>query len=249
MKKIMNETLNLSHLNEKVTLYGWVSKKRNLGGLIFIDLRDRSGIVQLMIKPENEFYTLAETLKNEYVIKVDGIVKERESKNSKLKTGDIEIDVTNLEVINTSAETPFPITDDVTALEDTRLKYRYLDLRRPILMNNFVIRHKITMAVRNFFDQNDFLEIETPILGKSTPEGARDYLVPSRVNNGKFYALPQSPQLFKQLLMISGVERYFQIAKCFRDEDLRADRQPEFTQVDVEMSFVDENDVMTIGEN
>lgn len=249
MKKIMNETLNLSHLNEKVTLYGWVSKKRNLGGLIFIDLRDRSGIVQLMIKPENEFYTLAETLKNEYVIKVDGIVKERESKNSKLKTGDIEIDVTNLEVINTSAETPFPITDDVTALEDTRLKYRYLDLRRPVLMNNFVIRHKITMAVRNFFDQNDFLEIETPILGKSTPEGARDYLVPSRVNNGKFYALPQSPQLFKQLLMISGVERYFQIAKCFRDEDLRADRQPEFTQVDVEMSFVDENDVMTIGEN
>ena len=249
MKKIMNETLNLSHLNEKVTLYGWVSKKRNLGGLIFIDLRDRSGIVQLMIKPENEFYNLAETLKNEYVIKVDGIVKERESKNSKLKTGDIEIDVTNLEVINTSAETPFPITDDVTALEDTRLKYRYLDLRRPILMNNFVIRHKITMAVRNFFDQNDFLEIETPILGKSTPEGARDYLVPSRVNNGKFYALPQSPQLFKQLLMISGVERYFQIAKCFRDEDLRADRQPEFTQVDVEMSFVDENDVMTIGEN
>ena len=249
MKKIMNETLNLSHLNEKVTLYGWVSKKRNLGGLIFIDLRDRSGIVQLMIKPENEFYTLAETLKNEYVIKVDGIVKERESKNSKLKTGDIEIDVTNLEVINTSAETPFPITDDVTALEDTRLKYRYLDLRRPILMNNFVIRHKITMAVRNFFDQNDFLEIETPILGKSTPEGDRDYLVPSRVNNGKFYALPQSPQLFKQLLMISGVERYFQIAKCFRDEDLRADRQPEFTQVDVEMSFVDENDVMTIGEN
>ena len=249
MKKIMNETLNLSYLNEKVTLYGWVSKKRNLGGLIFIDLRDRSGIVQLMIKPENEFYTLAETLKNECVIKVDGIVKERESKNSKLKTGDIEIDVTNLEVINTSAETPFPITDDVTALEDTRLKYRYLDLRRPILMNNFVIRHKITMAVRNFFDQNDFLEIETPILGKSTPEGARDYLVPSRVNNGKFYALPQSPQLFKQLLMISGVERYFQIAKCFRDEDLRADRQPEFTQVDVEMSFVDENDVMTIGEN
>ena len=249
MKKIMNETLNLSHLNEKVTLYGWVSKKRNLGGLIFIDLRDRSGIVQLMIKPENEFYTLAETLKNEYVIKVDGIVKERENKNSKLKTGDIEIDVTNLEVINTSAETPFPITDDVTALEDTRLKYRYLDLRRPVLMNNFVIRHKITMAVRNFFDQNDFLEIETPILGKSTPEGARDYLVPSRVNNGKFYALPQSPQLFKQLLMISGVERYFQIAKCFRDEDLRADRQPEFTQVDVEMSFVDENDVMTIGEN
>ena len=249
MKKIMNETLNLNYLNEKVTLYGWVSKKRNLGGLIFIDLRDRSGIVQLMIKPENEFYTLAETLKNEYVIKVDGIVKERESKNSKLKTGDIEIDVTNLEVINTSAETPFPITDDVTALEDTRLKYRYLDLRRPILMNNFVIRHKITMAVRNFFDQNDFLEIETPILGKSTPEGARDYLVPSRVNNGKFYALPQSPQLFKQLLMISGVERYFQIAKCFRDEDLRADRQPEFTQVDVEMSFVDENDVMTIGEN
>lgn len=249
MKKIMNETLNLSYLNEKVTLYGWVSKKRNLGGLIFIDLRDRSGIVQLMIKPENEFYFLAETLKNEYVIKVDGIVKERESKNSKLKTGDIEIDVTNLEVINTSAETPFPITDDVTALEDTRLKYRYLDLRRPVLMNNFVIRHKITMAVRNFFDQNDFLEIETPILGKSTPEGARDYLVPSRVNNGKFYALPQSPQLFKQLLMISGVERYFQIAKCFRDEDLRADRQPEFTQVDVEMSFVDENDVMTIGEN
>ena len=249
MKKIMNEELNINKLNEEVELYGWVSKKRNLGGLIFIDLRDRSGIVQLVVRPEDECYNLAETLRNEYVIKVKGIVKERESKNPKLKTGDIEIEVNNLEIINVSDDLPFTITDDVTALEDTRLKYRYLDLRRPVLMNNFIIRHKLTMAVRNFFDQNNFLEIETPILGKSTPEGARDYLVPSRVNNGKFYALPQSPQLFKQLLMISGVERYFQIAKCFRDEDLRADRQPEFTQVDVEMSFVNENDVMEMGEN
>jgi len=249
MKKIMNEELNINRLNEEVELYGWVSKKRNLGGLIFIDLRDRSGIVQLVVRPEDKCYELAETLRNEYVIKVNGIVRERESKNSKLKTGDIEIEVNNLDIINVSDDLPFTITDDVTALEDTRLKYRYLDLRRPVLMNNFIIRHKLTMAVRNFFDKNNFLEIETPILGKSTPEGARDYLVPSRVNNGKFYALPQSPQLFKQLLMISGVERYFQIAKCFRDEDLRADRQPEFTQVDVEMSFVDENDVMEMGEN
>ena len=249
MKKIMNEELNINRLNEEVELYGWVSKKRNLGGLIFIDLRDRSGIVQLVVRPEDKCYELAETLRNEYVIKVNGIVRERESKNSKLKTGDIEIEVNNLDIINVSDDLPFTITDDVTALEDTRLKYRYLDLRRPVLMNNFIIRHKLTMAVRNFFDKNNFLEIETPILGKSTPEGVRDYLVPSRVNNSKFYALPQSPQLFKQLLMISGVERYFQIAKCFRDEDLRADRQPEFTQVDVEMSFVDENDVMEMGEN
>ena len=249
MKKIMNEELNINRLNEEVELYGWVSKKRNLGGLIFIDLRDRSGIVQLVVRPEDKCYELAETLRNEYVIKVNGIVRERESKNPKLKTGDIEIEVNNLDIINVSDDLPFTITDDVTALEDTRLKYRYLDLRRPVLMNNFIIRHKLTMAVRNFFDKNNFLEIETPILGKSTPEGARDYLVPSRVNNGKFYALPQSPQLFKQLLMISGAERYFQIAKCFRDEDLRADRQPEFTQVDVEMSFVDENDVMEMGEN
>ena len=248
MKKIFNNSISIQNVGNEVELYGWVQKKRNLGGLIFIDLRDRSGIIQLVVRPDNNFYELANNLKNEYVIKVVGIVIERENKNDKLDTGDIEIDVQKLELINKSKEIPFSIVDDVTALEDTRLKYRYLDLRRSSLRNNFIIRNKITFATREFLNHLDFLEVETPILCKSTPEGARDYLVPSRVNKGKFYALPQSPQLFKQLLMVSGFERYFQIAKCFRDEDLRADRQPEFTQIDVEMSFVSENDVMEIGE-
>ena len=248
MKKIFNNSISIQNVGNEVELYGWVQKKRNLGGLIFIDLRDRSGIIQLVVGPDNNFYELANNLKNEYVIKVVGIVIERENKNDKLDTGDIEIDVQKLELINKSKEIPFSIVDDVTALEDTRLKYRYLDLRRSSLRNNFIIRNKITFATREFLNHLDFLEVETPILCKSTPEGARDYLVPSRVNKGKFYALPQSPQLFKQLLMVSGFERYFQIAKCFRDEDLRADRQPEFTQIDVEMSFVSENDVMEIGE-
>ena len=248
MKINNNGKFNIKNVDEVVTLYGWVAKKRNLGGLIFIDLRDRSGIIQLVIKPENSCYNLAETLKNEYVIKVVGKIAERESKNLNLATGEIEVIVDNLEILNTSIDIPFSITDDTTALEDTRLKYRYLDLRRSELQNKMIIRHKITFAIREYLNKLDFLEIETPILCKSTPEGARDYLVPSRIFNGKFYALPQSPQIFKQLLMVGGMERYFQIAKCFRDEDLRADRQPEFTQVDMEMSFVDENDVMTIVE-
>ena len=249
MKKIENSSLSIKNVSETVELYGFVAKKRNLGSLIFIDLRDRSGIVQLVIRPEDAAYSVAETLKNEYVIKVIGTVSERESKNNKIATGDIEIIVDKLEVLNTSLEVPFAITDDTTALEDTRLKYRYLDLRRQNLQNNLKIRHKITLAARNFLDKSGFLEVETPVLCKSTPEGARDYLVPSRVNPGRFYALPQSPQIFKQLLMVGGIEKYFQIAKCFRDEDLRADRQPEFTQIDIESSYVDEEDIMTLGES
>lgn len=240
---------NIENVGETVILTGWVSKVRNLGGLVFIDLRNRAGIMQVVVRPENEYYSIAESLKNEYVIKVEGTIVERESKNSKIETGEIEVDVNKLELINKSKDIPFMITDETTALEDTRLKYRYLDLRRECLKNNFVVRNAITFATRKFLNNLDFLEVETPILCKSTPEGARDYLVPSRVNKGKFYALPQSPQIFKQLLMVSGFERYFQIAKCFRDEDLRADRQPEFTQIDVEMSFVDEDAVMTLGEN
>ena len=240
---------NIKNVGEEVMLYGWVAKVRNLGGLVFIDLRNRAGIMQVVVKPENKYYDVALSLKNEYVIKVEGKIVERESKNTKIETGEIEVDVNKLELINTSKELPFMITDDTTALEDTRLKYRYLDLRRENLKNKFVVRNAITFATRKFLNNLDFLEVETPILCKSTPEGARDYLVPSRVNKGKFYALPQSPQIFKQLLMVSGFERYFQIAKCFRDEDLRADRQPEFTQIDVEMSFVDEDAVMTLGEN
>lgn len=248
MKIIENNSLSIADVGKDVELYGFVSKKRNLGGLIFIDLRDRSGIIQLVIKPEDTSYSIAETLHNEYVIKVNGLIRERESKNEKLVTGEIEVVVNNLEILNTALDVPFAITEDTTALEDTRLKYRYLDLRRSTVQNNLKMRHKITMATRNYLDSMGFWEIETPVLCKSTPEGARDYLVPSRVNDGKFYALPQSPQLFKQLLMVGGIEKYFQIAKCFRDEDLRADRQPEFTQIDIEASYVNEDDVMSIGE-
>ena len=247
MKKF--ECLTIKNVNEIVTINGWVSKVRNLGGLVFIDLRNRTGITQVVVRPENKDYELANELKNEYVIKVTGKVVERESKNNKLASGEIEIESEDLVLINKSKEVPFQITDDTTALEDTRLKYRFLDLRRECLRDKFVVRNKIYFATRKFLNDLDFLEVETPILCKSTPEGARDYLVPSRVNKGKFYALPQSPQIFKQLLMVGGFERYFQIAKCFRDEDLRADRQPEFTQIDVEMSFVDEDDVMWLGEN
>jgi len=249
MKKIFNTEINENNINEIVELSGWVSRVRNLGGLIFIDLRDRSGIIQLVVNPESKYYELANTLKNEYVINVTGKVVERITPNANIPTGKIEVIVEELNLINTSNELPFQIIDEVTALEDTRLKYRYLDLRRSTISKNLELRHKVTMSIRNYLDKLNFLEVETPILCKSTPEGARDYLVPSRIFNGKFFALPQSPQLYKQLLMVGGMERYFQIAKCFRDEDLRADRQPEFTQVDVEMSFVDENDVMTIGEN
>lgn len=247
MKNIKNNSLCIDNVNEEVTLYGWVQKKRDLGGVCFIDLRDRSGIVQLVAR-EGGCYEVAKGLKSESVLKVSGKVCERESKNPNLPTGDIEVELTSLEVLNSSLDLPFEISDDTTALEDTRLKYRYLDLRRNSVKNNLIIRHKIMMAIRNFLDSEDFMEVETPILCKSTPEGARDYLVPSRVSKGKFYALPQSPQLFKQLLMVGGIEKYFQIAKCFRDEDLRSDRQPEFTQVDMEMSFVDEDDVMNLTE-
>ena len=239
---------NINNVGEKVILNGWVSKVRNLGGLVFIDLRNRSGIIQVVVRPENKYYEIANSLKSEFVIKVCGTIVERENKNKNIPTGDIEVEVESLELINESREIPFMITNDTTALEDTRLKYRYLDLRREVLKDNLIIRNKITFATRKFLNNIDFVEVETPILCKSTPEGARDYLVPSRVNKGKFYALPQSPQIFKQLLMVSGFERYFQIAKCFRDEDLRADRQPEFTQIDVEMSFVNEDDVMDLGE-
>ena len=247
MKEIKNNSLRLSDVSRNVTLYGWVAKKRDLGGVCFIDLRDRSGIVQLVAR-EGEVYAIASGLKSESVLKVNGVVMERESKNPNMETGDIEVELSSIEVLNSSSDLPFEITDDTTALEDTRLKYRYLDIRRNPIKNNLITRHKIMMAVRKFLDQEDFVEVETPVLCKSTPEGARDYLVPSRVNKGKFYALPQSPQIFKQLLMVGGMEKYFQIAKCFRDEDLRSDRQPEFTQVDIEMSFVSEDDVMSLTE-
>ena len=248
MKKIFNASLNMKDVGTEVEVYGWVAKKRNLGGLIFIDLRDRSGIVQLVIRPENEFYSLAESLKNEYVIKATGKIVERESKNKNLATGEIEIEIENLELLNTSLDIPFTIDDDTTALEDTRLKYRYLDLRRNAIKEKLMLRSRVCSVIRNYLEKQNFIEIETPILCKSTPEGARDFLVPSRMSKGSFYALPQSPQLFKQLSMIGGLERYYQIARCFRDEDLRADRQPEFTQLDMEMSFVDEEDVMNVTE-
>ena len=244
----LNTDYNIKNVGEKVTLNGWVQKVRNLGGVIFIDLRDRSGIMQLVVRPESSSYEVASNLKNEYVIKVTGEIVAREKANSNIPTGEIEVDVKDIELLNKSLELPFEVSDTTTALEDTRLKYRYLDLRRNSLSSNLITRHKITLAVRNFLDSERFIEVETPVLCKSTPEGARDYLVPSRVNKGKFYALPQSPQIFKQLLMVGGIGRYFQIAKCFRDEDLRADRQPEFTQIDIEMSFVEENDVMDLAE-
>ncbi len=247
MKKIENNTLRLENVGEEVTLYGWIGKKRDLGGLFFLDLRDRSGIVQVVVKESLSNYQEVVSLKNESVIKVIGTVIERVSKNKKIETGDIEIDAKEVVILNEASDIPFEL-QNATALEDTRLKYRYLDLRRDEIKEKLMMRHKIVTSIRSYLNSLSFLEIETPILCLSTPEGARDYLVPSRVNKGKFYALPQSPQIFKQLLMIGGMERYYQIAKCFRDEDLRADRQPEFTQVDMEMSFVEEEDVMEIVE-
>lgn len=249
MKKYNNGSFTLKNLNEEVELYGWVQRKRNLGGLIFIDLRDRSGIIQLVVRPEDKFYDLASSLKIESVIKAVGVISERESKNLNIPTGEIEVIVKDLALINPSIDVPFEIGKDTTALEDTRLKYRYLDIRRENIKNNLMLRHKVTMIARNFLSDLGFVEVETPILCVPTPEGARDYLVPSRVSNGRFYALPQSPQIYKQLLMIGGMEKYFQIARCFRDEDLRADRQPEFTQIDIEMSFADEEDIWNTVEN
>ena len=245
--KINNTSVGKKNVGETVTLYGWVNRKRDLGGLIFIDLRDRSGIIQLVVDPKSEIYDLASTLKNEYVIKVSGKVVLRKEANKNLKTGEVEIEVLSLDILNKSIDLPFDL-NNVTALEDTRLKYRYLDLRREELKNNLMVKHKVMQSARKYLNSLDFMEIETPILCKSTPEGARDYLVPSRVNKGCFYALPQSPQLFKQILMMSSMERYYQIARCFRDEDLRADRQPEFTQIDMEMSFLSQDEIMNITE-
>ena len=248
MKKINNNSLTIEDINKEVELYGWVQKKRDLGGVIFIDLRDRSGIIQLVINDTNDFYKEASSLKCESVIKVFGTIRERENKNKNIATGSIEVVVSKLIILNNSLDIPFEITDDTTASEETRLKYRYLDLRRNPLKNRLVARHKIVTSIREYLNNLDFIEIETPILCLSTPEGARDYLVPSRVNKNKFYALPQSPQILKQLLMVGGMEKYYQVARCFRDEDLRADRQPEFTQIDMEMSFIEEEDIQTIVE-
>ncbi len=243
-----NNELTIKDVNKNVSLRGWVSKVRNLGGLIFIDLRDREGITQIMVNPENKNYKLAETIKSEFVIYVEGKVIERVSKNKNIKTGEIEVEATTVEILNTANLTPLIIADETDALEDTRLKYRYLDLRRPVMQNSLITRHKAVHAIRETLFNDGFIDVETPLFGKSTPEGARDYLVPSRLNKGQFYALPQSPQLYKQLLMVSGLEKYYQFAKCLRDEDLRSDRQPEFTQLDIEMSFVGEEDIYALME-
>ena len=242
--------LRSADIGREVTVAGWVQRQRDLGALIFIDLRDRSGIVQLAFGEETdkEIFDKAFAARSEFVLMAKGIVRERSSKNKEIPTGDIEIEVNDLRVLSKSETPPFEIIENCQTAELTRLKYRYLDLRRPDLQKNILMRHKIAKITRDYFDENGFIEIETPILIKSTPEGARDYLVPSRIHKGKFYALPQSPQLYKQLSMVAGFDRYMQIARCFRDEDLRADRQPEFTQIDLEMSFVDIEDVLSIGE-
>ena len=239
------------HVGQEITLKGWVARRRDLGGLIFIDLRDREGIMQLVINPEtvsHDVMTTAEGLRSEFVIEVTGQVAAREQANDKLATGEVELHVDNLVVLNTAKTTPFEIKDGIEANDDTRLRYRYLDLRRPKMLENLKLRAKVTHSIRNYLDELEFIDVETPFLSKSTPEGARDYLVPSRVNKGHFYALPQSPQITKQLLMNAGFDRYYQIVKCFRDEDLRGDRQPEFTQVDLETSFLTEQEIQDITE-
>lgn len=241
-----NGELRLQDVNSEVTLCGWVAKRRNFGALVFIDLRDRYGITQLVFN--EDLATQISDVRNEYVLQVKGTVVERKDKNPKLATGEIEVAVREVKIVNTAITTPMIIADETDALEDTRLKYRYLDLRRPVLQKNLILRNRITLLVRNYLAKYGFTEVETPILCRSTPEGARDYLVPSRISKGEFYALPQSPQLYKQLLMVGGMDRYFQIARCFRDEDLRADRQPEFSQIDIEMSFVDEEDIWSMTE-
>lgn len=241
-----NGDLRLENVNEHVELVGWVAKKRNFGQLVFIDLRDRSGICQLVF--DESMSEALKDVRNEYVLSVSGTVLQRKDANPDLKTGEIEVKVEKFEIINKAKTTPLIISDETDALEDTRLQYRYLDLRRPVMQNKLIMRYKITRSMREYLDNNDFIEIETPMLGKSTPEGARDYLVPSRVHPGSFYALPQSPQLYKQLLMIAGFERYYQFARCFRDEDLRADRQTDFTQVDIETSFLSEVEIQTMME-
>ncbi len=246
MRTRNNGELRIDNVNEEVTLVGWVAKKRNFGAMVFIDLRDRYGKTQLVF--DESFHDQVKDVRNEYVIQVSGKVVERSAKNADLNTGDIEIVVTDLKVINEAKTTPLIIDNETDALEPVRMKYRYLDLRRPNMQQNLILRSNISAAIRSFLYNHDFVDIETPVLGKSTPEGARDYLVPSRNYPGEFYALPQSPQIYKQLLMISGFERYFQIAKCFRDEDLRADRQMEFTQVDIEMSFMSDLQIQALTE-
>ena len=239
-----NTELSEKNVGQEVTLVGWVSKKRNLGSILFIDLRDRSGIIQVTANENVE----VPDIRNEYIISVKGKVALKEKENANLKTGKIEVIASEIKVVNTAKTTPLIIADETDALEDTRLKYRYLDLRRPVMQSYLDIRHQIKMAAHEYLTKEHFIEVETPILTLSTPEGARDYLVPSRVHHGKFYALPQSPQIFKQLLMIGGMERYYQIARCFRDEDLRADRQPDFTQIDIETSFLDQDQFITMME-
>lgn len=239
------------HIGQEITLKGWVGRRRDLGGLIFIDLRDREGIMQLVINPEEvsaELMATAESLRTEFVIEVTGQVAAREQANDNLPTGQVELKVSALTVLNTAKTTPFEIKDGVEAADETRLRYRYLDLRRPEMLENFKLRAKVTHSIRNYLDELEFIDVETPMLTKSTPEGARDYLVPSRVSQGHFYALPQSPQITKQLLMNAGFDRYYQIVKCFRDEDLRGDRQPEFTQVDLETSFLSDQEIQDITE-
>lgn len=243
-------TFTKEDIGKTVTVAGWVAKYRDLGNLIFIDLRDRSGILQLAFDDNTpkDVFEKAGTLRTEFVVMAKGKLRARQSVNKDIPTGEIELEVEDLRLLAKSETPPFEVTDNTNVKEELRLKYRYLDLRRPEMRDAIIMRHKIVKAARDYYDKNDFLEVETPILVKSTPEGARDYLVPSRVHPGEFYALPQSPQLYKQILMLSGFDRYMQIARCFRDEDLRADRQPEFTQIDLEMSFVDEEDVMTVNE-
>ena len=242
--------VNAAHIGTKHTFCGWINSYRNHGGVLFLDVRDRSGLVQIVVGPESPFFELASTLRNEYVVEVTGEIKRRieGAENKNIPTGEVEVNVENLKLLNTSVPLPFDVEKSRQASEETRMKYRYLDLRNPVMVRNLTMRHKIAQAARRYLDGQGFLEVETPVLTRSTPEGARDYLVPSRVHHGQFYALPQSPQMFKQTLMASGVDRYFQLARCFRDEDLRADRQPEHTQIDMEMSFVTIEDIHEIVE-